>query len=155
MAYTANSSISTQSVKSALATIGTLASTGAAWTISLTVTTNLATLFTANANGARITSLLLASTDSAAVNTFLVLNPGGSGNLTILSLVNVPITSGTAAAAPSAVDALSKTTLPGLPLDNYGKPYLHLGPNDILYVGVLAAMTANKILFATAMAEQY
>ena len=55
MAVSQNLIVSAQTPKTAVATIGTLASTGQAWTISLTTTTNLATLVTAGANGARLT----------------------------------------------------------------------------------------------------
>jgi len=147
MAYS-NIPICTQAVLSA----GVSLSAASLWTPSNTVSTNLSTLLTAGANGSRVTSILLSTTDSAANDVFIVLDVGGAGtDFVILAQVHVPITSGTAASVP-CVDALA---LAGFPIDNNGKNILQLGAGDKVWVGVVANMTAAKKLFAAAMYENY
>jgi hypothetical protein len=68
--------------------------------------------------------------------------------------VDVPLTSGTAATKP-VVDLLSPATTPGLPVDNNGKNFIHLQAGDVLYVGLVAGMSAGKTLFVTAQYENY
>ena len=141
----------TQAVKTA----GAILNAASAWTPSNTVSTNLVSIMQAGANGARVTSLIFSTTDSAANNVFLVLDVGGAGtNLVILGQVNVPITSGTIASVLS-VDALSSTVTVGLPIDNNGKRIIQLGVSDKLWMGVVANMTAAKVLFASCQYENY
>lgn len=133
-------------------TAGAVLSAASLWTPSNTVNTNLVTLFTAGANGSRITSLFLATTDSAANDVYIVLDVGGAGtNFVIIAQVHVPITSGTAASVP-CVDALA---LAGFPIDNNGKNIIQLAASDKVWIGVVANMTAAKVLFATAQGEDY
>jgi hypothetical protein len=128
---------------------------GLLWTPSASTTTNLVSLFTAGTNGSRVTSIVFATTDSAANNVFLILNGGGgAGTLSIVGQVNVPLTSGTAGSI-LAVDALLSTVTVGLPTDNNGKKFIHMEAGDILYYGFVANMTSGKIFYATAMGEDY
>ncbi len=141
----------TQAVKTA----GTVLSAASAWTPSNTVSTNLVTLLTAGSNGARVTSLVLSSTDSVTRDVFLVLDVGGAGtNFVILGIVDVLTTSGTVANI-LAVDALNSTVTVGMPIDNNGKRIIQLGASDKLWIGVAASMTALKIILAAAQYENY
>ncbi len=140
---------------SGITTSTTTLSAATAWTPSTNTTTNLSTLVTAGVNGSRVTSVILATTDTAANNVFLVLDPAGAGtSMGIIGQVNVPISAGTAASVLT-VDGLSSTVSVGLPIDNNGKRFLHLAPNDKLRIGVVGNMTAAKVLFASAQYENY
>jgi len=139
----------------AVKTAAAVSSAGSAWTPSSSTTTNLISLVTAGSNGSRVTSLILSTTDTSANNVYLVLNAGGAGGvLSIIGQVNVPIGAGTVASTLS-VDALLSTTVVGLPIDNNGKRYIHMQASDVLYFGTIASVTSGKILFATAMYENY
>ncbi len=128
---------------------------GSAWTPSGSTTTNLIKILTAGSNGARVTSLIAATTDTAANNLFIVIDAGGNGgNLGIAGQVNVPVTAGTAAGT-AATDLLNSATTPGLPVDNNGKNFIHLQANDVLYIGLVTGMTSGKTLFITAQYENY
>ena len=150
MSYS-NVPIFTQAIKTASASL----SAASAWTPAVNSTTNLVALVTGGTNGSRVTSIILATTDTAANNVFLVLDPGGAGTaLAILGQVNVPLQSGTTASV-LAVDALSSTVTGGLPVDNNGKRFIHLAATYKLYISVVGAMTAGKVLFAAAQYENY
>lgn len=108
--------------------------------------TNGVTIFTATSKGGRVTSLLGSTNDTVTVNVFLYILDGS--NVMPLGLVNIPLSSGNTAAAATMVDMLA--TIPGLPLDNQGKRYISLGPNDVLKATALANLTAAKSAWLTA-----
>ena len=112
--------------------------------------TNGVAVYTAGTYGSRIESLVFNTDDTAAVNVFVyILN---SATVKPLGIVNVPLSSGNTATAPT-VDALSGSgqALLGALIDPNGKRYISLMPSDILKVSVLATMTAAKKCHATAM----
>ena len=119
---------------------------------SLGSNTNGVTIHTAGANGGRVYSLMMNTDDTAAVNVFLYLYDGS--NVKPLGLVNVPLSSGNVAGA-NAVNALNQTSMPGLPIDNLGKPYIEMAANEVLKMACLANMTAAKKLYATAQGADY
>jgi len=110
--------------------------------------------YTAGAYGGMVESLLLSTTDTTAVNVFVY----GLDGATVhpFGIVAVPINSGNLATA-SNVDALAGAgyTIIGLPINASGKRYIPLKANMTLKVSVLAAMTVNKILIATATGVDY
>ena len=141
----------TQSVTTNVVTL----SAATAWTIGNTSTANTATLVTAGANGTRVNSITLATTDTAANNVFLLLDVGGTGtNIGILGQINVPSSAGTQSSV-LVVDALSSVTIPSTLIDNNGKRFIHLAPNDKIRIGVFQNMTAAKVLFCTCSLENY
>jgi hypothetical protein len=141
----------TQAIKSAAAT----GAATSAWTPSGSSTTNLINVLTAGANGARVTGLIASTTDTSANDLFIVVNRAGAGGtLGIVGQVHVAASSGTIASTPS-VDLLASVNTPGLPVDNNGKPFIHLQAGDVLYIGVVANMTAAKTLFIDAQYENY
>lgn len=147
MAITATPAFTQQVQTAAAAT-----TSGLAWTPSGTTITNLIKIVTAGINGARVTSLIAATTDTAANDLFIVIDAGGNGgNLGIVGQIDVPITSGTVA-NKAAVDLLN---IPGVAVDNNSKNFIHLEAGDVLYVGLVANMTSTKILFVTAQYENY
>ena len=99
--------------------------------------------YTAGQYGGIIESLLLSTNDTAAVNVLVYLLE--EAVVHPLGIVNVPPSSGNAASVLN-VDGLN--SLAGLPKNAAGMKYLPIRPNMTLKVAVLAAMTANKYLFA-------
>ena len=105
--------------------------------------TNGVVCYTAGAYGGIIESLIVSSTDTAAVNLIVYMLDGATVHH--LAVVNVPIASGTNGTAAN-VDILN--AIQGLPVNSQFKKYIPLRANMTLKVAVLAAMTANKILIA-------
>jgi len=108
--------------------------------------TNGVTIFTADTKGGRVTSLLGSTDDTVTVNVFLYILK--SSTVIPLGLVNIPLSSGNTAAAATMVDMLA--TIPGLPLDNQGKRYISLGPNDVLKCTSLANLSSTKKAYISA-----
>jgi hypothetical protein len=106
--------------------------------------------YTAGAYGGMVESLMLSTNDTAAVNVFVYLLDGATVHP--LGIVNVPLSSGNSATV-SNVDAIA--ALLGLPMNAVGKKYIPLRANMTLKVSVLAAMTANKCLWAKSTGIDY
>ena len=122
-------------------------------TVTLGSNTNAATICTAGASGARVYSLMGCTDDATTVNVFLFIYK--STTVEPIGMVNIPLSSGNTNAARFPVDMLSSTNLPGLPVDNTGKTYIELGPNEVLKCGALANLTAAKTCYVTAQGAQY
>jgi hypothetical protein len=101
--------------------------------------------YMAGSFGGIVESLMASTTDTAAVNVLVYALSGTS--VQPLGIVNVPLSSGNAANVPN-VDLING--LAGLPINSVYKKYIPLQPNMSIKVAVLAAMTANKILFVKA-----
>ncbi|MGP8215789.1 MAG: hypothetical protein ACLQQ4_09525 [Bacteroidia bacterium] len=135
-------------------TVSSATTNPSAWTPSGSITTNLISVVTGWTNGSRVTGLILGTTDGSSSNVMIVLDgAGAAGPLSIIGEVPVAASAGIAASTP-AVDGLSSTVTVGLPIDNNGKRFIHLGASDVLYVGMVANMTSG-ILFVTAIVEDY
>jgi hypothetical protein len=111
---------------------------------------NAKACYTAGAYGGIVESLMVSTNDTVTVNLFVygldgaVVHPFG--------IVNIPLSSGNALSVPN-VDVING--LVGLPINSAFKKYIPLRPNMILKVAVLAAMTAQKVLFAKATGLDY
>jgi hypothetical protein len=123
-------------------------------TVTLGSNTNAITIYTAEATtGSRITSLFANTDDTVTINVFLFIYRGTT--VQPLGLVNVPLSSGNTFTARFPVDLLDPSNIPGLPIDQYGKRYIDLGPGDVLKCGALANLTAAKSCWITAIANDY
>jgi len=98
--------------------------------------------YTAGAYGGMVESLMASSNDTAAVSVLVYLLDGAT--VQPLGIVNVPINSGNLVTVPN-VDLINGLT--GLPINSVYKKYIPLRANMTVKVAVLAAMTANKILW--------
>lgn len=132
---------------------------GASNIVTLGSNTNSVVIYTASSSvGSRVTSLLANTDDSAAVvNVFLFILRGGS-IVQPLGMVAVAASSGNTNAVRFPVDMLDPSNLPGLPIDQYGKRYIDLGPSDILKCGSLAGLSTSpstKSCWITAIANDY
>lgn len=103
-------------------------------------------VYTAGAYGGRVESLM-ASTDNSAAVTLIVyaVDVTGGGIVHPLGICTLPITSG-AAATIANVDVIN--SLVGLPINAQFQKYIPLRPNMTLKVAVLAALAANKYVWA-------
>ena len=149
-----NEVLAASGVRISLGNIGNGANTGAAWTPTLNVATNLVALVTGGGGGSRVMGVSFTSTDAAICNVYLVLQKSGSTNLAILGQCQIPGHSGSAATIPNT-DGFASTTMFGIERDISGKPFINIGSGDILYFGVIAAMTANAILSGIAFVQDY
>lgn len=122
-------------------------------TVTIGVNTNGATAYTAGSDGGRVMSLTGVTDDTVTVNVFVWILRGAT--VVPLGLVNVPLSSGNTNAARFNVDFLDGINIVGLPIDNNGKRYIPLMPNDILRVGALANLTAAKTCWVSAHGNDY
>lgn len=122
-------------------------------TVTLGSNTNGATIYTAGASGGRVISLTAVTDDTVTVNVFVFIYRGST--VIPLGMVNVPLSSGNTFAAKLNVDFLDGINLVGLPIDNTGKRYIPLMPNDVLKCGSLANLTAAKTCWVHASGNDY
>jgi hypothetical protein len=99
--------------------------------------------YTAGAYGGMVESLLVSSNDTAAVNVLVYAMDGATVHP--IGICNVPINSGNLGTVPN-VDIING--LVGLPINSVYKKYIPLRAGMTLKVAVLAAMTANKSIWA-------
>ena len=122
-------------------------------TVTLGSNTNGATAYTAGTAGGRVMSLTAVTDDTVTVNVFVYIYR--CSTVIPLGLVNVPLSSGNTNAARFNVDFLDGINIVGLPIDNTGKRYIPLMPNDLLKVGALANLTAAKTCWVSAHGNDY
>jgi hypothetical protein len=106
-------------------------------------TTTKKTIFTAGANDSVVKSLMLASTDTAAMNVQLFVNVGGAGTDRLLATIPVPANSGNLGTVPS-VDVLRSSLFPALSFDAFGNKIINLKAGSLLKAAVLVTVTAAK-----------
>lgn len=123
-------------------TIGTLGSN-----------TNGVTIYTAGAYGGRVISLTGVTDDTVTVNVFLYIYRGTT--VIPIGLVNIPLSSGNTNAARFNVDFLDGVNILGLPLDNTGRRYIPLMPNDVLKATTLANLTSAKTCWVHGSGNDY
>ena len=122
-------------------------------TVTLGSDTNGVSIYTASSSGGRCMSLTAVTDDTVTVNVFVWILR--SSTVIPLGLVNVPLSSGNTNAARFNVDFLDGVNIVGLPIDNTGKRYIPLMPNDVLRVGALANLTAAKTCWVHASGNDY
>jgi len=88
------------------------------------------TVYTSGSSGSKVIGIYITSTDSTASHLFTVQFSSSVTAHCVTSCfgaasVTIPISAGYAAASP-AVNALSPSTWPGLPIDANGNPYIFL-----------------------------
>jgi hypothetical protein len=124
--------------------LGTGASTVGATALGIDgIAADAKVVYTAGTYGGIVESLMISTNDTAAVNVFVYALDGATVHP--LGIVNIPLSSGNAASVLN-IDALN--IIQGLPLNSVYKKYIPLKANMTLKVAVLAAMTANKSLWA-------
>lgn len=122
-------------------------------TVTLGSNVNGATIYTAGSKGGRVMSLTAVTDDTVTVNVFLYIYRGTT--VIPIGLVNVPLSSGNTNAARFNVDFLDGVNILGLPIDNTGKRYIPLMPNDVLKCGALANLTAAKTCWVHGSGNDY
>ena len=136
-------------------TLGTGASTVGATAIGVDgIAADAKVIYTAGAYGGIVESIIISTTDTAAVNAIIYAMDGATVHH--LGVVNIPASSGVLGTV-NPVDALngSGIGLQGFPQNSVFRKYIPLRPNMTLKVASLAAMTANKILIAKTTGLDY
>jgi hypothetical protein len=105
--------------------------------------TTAKTIFTAGANGSKVETIEVSSTDT--VNRDLQLFITRSATNYLLATVQVKVNSGNANNVPST-NILGSTQLPAIATDANGNPTLFLKSGDTLTAAVTTAVTAGKQL---------
>jgi hypothetical protein len=120
--------------------------------VTLGSNTNSATVYTAGTSGSRIISLVASTDDTVASNIFIFILRGAT--VQPLGLVPVAASAGNVTGTRNN-DMLNGTNIPGLPVDNTGRQYISLMPNDVLKAGSLVGLSAAKTVFITAQGLDY
>jgi hypothetical protein len=108
---------------------------------------NQKTVYTAGANGSKVTALLAVSTDTSARDVQICITNGGTSYP--IGTVSVPAGAGNSSSV-DGVDLINGTNLPGLPIDSDGNPYIFLVSGDTLTVSALSTVTTAKLVTVTA-----
>jgi len=122
-------------------------------TVAIGVNTNGATIYTAGTKGGRVVSLSGVTDDAVTVNVHIYILR--SATVIPLGLVNVALSSGNTFAARFNIDFLDGANILGLPIDNTGKRYIPLMPNDVLRCGALANLTTAKTCWVQGQGMDY
>ena len=101
----------------------------------------LVNLATGGANGTKIESIMVSSTDTSSRDLAFTMSSGAT--VIYLTTVNIPITAGNTNAIPS-VDILRNAQIPGLAYDSNGNKYLYLANGWTLQINTLTTVTAAK-----------
>lgn len=121
-------------------------------TVTLGSDTNGATIYTAGTKGGRVYVLSGTTNDTVTVNVFIYILNGST--VKPLGMVNIPLSAGNVSAAPN-VDLLDPTKLLGMAIDQTGKRYIPLMPNEVLKCGALANLTTAKTCYITGAGADY
>jgi hypothetical protein len=137
-------------------TLDVIANTTGVVTAGVLGTSGPQVVLTAGTEGTAVKSLIITSNDSAAIYVHIWTDRAGTTPLTLLGTVPIPAASGSSATGiVASVDVLGSLMLLGLPTDQTGKPVLPLAASSKLYIGLVAGLTATKVLYVTAIAEDY
>ena len=118
---------------------------------------------TGGAAATKVAGLVASNTDASNSYTLqLVYNQGGSnssGTVTggtnyLLGSSNLPISAGNVSAAPP-VNLLASASIPGLPVDATGAPYLYVNSGDFLCVAVTGTVASGKLVSVVGAAADY
>lgn len=105
--------------------------------------TGKVTVRTASANGDKIESICLTSTDTSARVLNVIITVSATDYQ--IGTINVPITAGTDAAATAAVSLLENNSMmPFLRKDSNGRAYLYLANGSTLSLAAQVAITSGK-----------
>lgn len=106
--------------------------------------TDAQALIAAGANGTKVESITVSSTDTDAHVLQLFINDGTNNHL--LSEIAIPASSGNTSSAP-AVSVLQSAQISGsLPYDSNGNRYIYLANGWSLQVAVTVAVTSDDIV---------
>jgi len=104
------------------------------------------TVYTAGANGSKISSLIATSSDTSARDVQISITNGGTSYP--LGTVSVAAGAGNSSGA-SSVNLLDPTKLLGLAFDSDGNPFVHLISGDTLTASALTTVTSGKLITVT------
>lgn len=114
--------------------------------------TTVTTICTAGANGARVLTVNATTSDTAANDVNLYVQPGGSGTAFNIGGKRVAIASGNVVASTiPSTNLLDATQIPSLLSDGS----LQLAAGDVLQAGVVAAVTSAKTLTIVVQSTDY
>lgn len=116
--------------------------------------TNGTTIYTAGAYGGRLHSMTSTTNDATVPPLVHVWILRGATVIPV-GTVTIPVSSGNTLAAKLNVDFLDSANIVGLVIDNAGKRYLDLMPNDVVRCGVLVALTAAKTCWVRGSGADY
>jgi hypothetical protein len=110
------------------------------------------TVYTAGANGSKITALVASSTDTSGVDVQVSITNGGTSYP--IGTVNVYAGAGNSGTT-NAVNLLNLNNMPGLPVDSDGQPYLLLISGDTLTLSALTTVTSAKQIAVSAIGGDF
>ena len=113
--------------------------------------TNAKTVVTAGPSGSKVTGLILTSTEASANTRIIQISITRSSTAYILGSASVTYGAGTDGSTAS-INGFSTTSIPGIPVDNDGQPYIFLQSGDTLTATLnTGSVTSGKIVSVTAI----
>lgn len=106
--------------------------------------TTKTTIASGGTNGSQMTSLTIASTDTAAQNIIFYLYDGTTYHQ--MAEINVPALSGAASLATPPIDVFRNAYFPGLQIDAMGNKVLNIPNTWSLVASMVAAVTTAKAI---------
>jgi hypothetical protein len=103
--------------------------------------TTAKTVATGAANGSKIESLIVESTDTAARDIQVIINISSTAYQ--LTQISIPAGSGSNNSTP-CVDVLKHAQFPGLASDALGNKYIYLANGNTLQIAMATTVTAGK-----------
>lgn len=113
---------------------------------------NKLTIYTAGANGSKVESIIVSSTDTSARDMVFLITISGTNY--ILTMISIPITAGLTNAIP-CVDILRHTQFPGLANDANGNRYLYLANGTTFCAYMNTTITSAKEVDVFVQAGDY
>jgi hypothetical protein len=114
------------------------------------------TLFTAGANGSKVVSIMVNTTDNTATHLLVLVLQRGGVNYTLI-YYTLPVNVG-GDGATAGIDLLAggpANLFVGLPVDNDGQRYLFLESGDSLQLLYNTALTAGKSIYVTTVGAHF
>lgn len=111
------------------------------------------TLYTAGSNGSRCYAMWMTNNDASATHvvTVQIVNSAVKyGGTALLSVQSAGFTNGT-----PAQSLITPTIWPGLPLDQYGNPYIQLVSGDTIQATFATALTSTDVLNIVASCSDF
>lgn len=115
-------------------------------------TSAFVTAYTGGANGSKIESWYVSSTDTSTRDLQVSFTISAATNL--ITTINIPINSGNSTSIP-VTNMLTSAQWPGLCRDSNGNPYLYIASGTTLQISCTTTVTAAKVITSIIQAGDY
>lgn len=112
-------------------------------------TTTAKTLVTAGTNGTKVTGIIATSDDTSRIVKLAIVRSA------VVYVIGTTTIAANAGNDGTTASTNMLTSIPGLPVDNDGQPYLFMSSGDTLTAAVTVTVTAAKTISLTAVVGDF